>query len=116
AYDEVARVVGVDPHGVMVHVDALRRQADGLTAVVRVVDRRGRPVHAIRVLRIDADLRVIEGADVVVVRLGPRRPAVTGAIQTGRPLLRGLSLVDLGIGRGIRLDQGVHDLPIAWRD
>src|SRR2546426_6662716 len=34
------------------------------------------PIYAIRVLRIDADLRVIEGADVVVVRLGPRRSAV----------------------------------------
>src|SRR2546430_7433784 len=49
-----------DPHGVMVHVDALGRQADGLTPVVGVVHRCGRPVYAIRVLRIDADLRVIE--------------------------------------------------------
>ena len=56
ADDEVIRVVGIDPHRVMVDVNADRRVADRLAAVIGKVERRRRPVDAIRVLGVDAHL------------------------------------------------------------
>ena len=116
ADDEVTRVVGIDPHGVVIHVDALRRVADGLAAVVGEVDGRRGPVHAVGVLGIGAHLGVVEGADVVAVHLGPRRAAVARAVQAGGTRLRRLGFVDARIGRGVRFDERVDHFGVAARD
>ena len=116
ADDEVTRVVGIDPHGVVIHVDALRRVADGLAAVVGEIDGRRGPVHAVGVLGIGAHLGVVEGADVVAVHLGPRRAAVARAVQAGGTRLRRLGFVDARIRRGVRFDQRVDHFGVAARD
>ena len=54
--DEVIGIVGVDPHRVMVDMNALRRGAGGLAAVARDEDGRRRKPYMIRVPRIHPNL------------------------------------------------------------
>ena len=56
ADDHVTGIGGIDPHRVMVDVNADRRVADRLAAVIGKVERRRRPVDAIRVLGVDTHL------------------------------------------------------------
>ena len=76
ADDDVVGVVGIDPHRVMIDVNAHGRIADRLAAVIRIVQRRRGEVDAIRILRVGAHLRVVEGAHVGAVHLFPRRTAI----------------------------------------
>ena len=55
-HDEVARVVRVDPHRVVVFVDAEHAGAPRIAAVVGEREIHRHAVQAIRVLRVDADL------------------------------------------------------------
>ena len=81
-HHDVFRIVRIDPHGVMIDVNADGRITNGLAAVVGDLHRRGRPVHTIGVLRIDANLRVIERARVLGIRARPRRAAILTPIET----------------------------------
>src|SRR2546429_6368072 len=56
ADEDVTGIVRVDPHRMVVDVNADGRVADRLAAVIRKIQRRRGPVDAIRVLRVDADL------------------------------------------------------------
>src|SRR5690606_20844968 len=65
-----------------------------------------REVHAVRVLRVDAHLRIVERPDVRRVHLLPRRAAIVAAVQTGPPLT----------ALRLRLDHRVDDARIARRE
>src|SRR3989441_1683754 len=116
ADDDVTGIVRVDPHRVVVDVNADGRVADRLAAVIRKVQRRRGPVDAIRVLRVDADLRIVEGADVVVVHPLPRRPAVGRAVEPGGPRLRGFAGSRVRVGRRVRFNHQIDDFRIGRGD
>ena len=69
-------------------MDAVRRRARRLAAVVGELDGRRRPVHTVGVLRIDAYLRVVKRAHVTVVHPAPRLAAVRRAIEAAQQPLR----------------------------
>ena len=56
AGDDVVGIVRIDPHGVVIDVNADGGVADRLATVARIVQGRRGEVDAIRVLGIDADL------------------------------------------------------------
>ena len=116
AGDDALRIIGIDPHGVMVHVNAFRGAARRLAAVARVLHRRGRPVHAVRILRVDTHLRVVERTRVLGAHVRPRLAGVFRAIEATRPLLRRDLGVLLEIGRRVGFDHGVHHVGVRARD
>src|SRR5205085_5553034 len=79
--DNVLGIVRIDPHGVVIDVNAVSRGAGGLAAVVGEKNWRGRPIDSIRVLGIDAHLRVVEGTRVLIVGALPGRAGVLRAIE-----------------------------------
>ena len=116
AGDDALRIIRVDPHGVMIHVNAFGRVARRLAAIAGVLHRRRRPIHAVRIFRIDAHLRVVEWTRILGAHIRPRLAAVFRAIQPTRPPLRRDFGVLLEIGRRVRFDHGVHHVGIRARD
>ena len=104
---EVLGIGGVDPHGVMVGVHAhvvggaLRDLCEGAAPVLAPVRGGGQRVDAILVRRVDEDVRVVHGADVLVADLAPAVAAVLAAVSAG-------------LGRV--LDQRVQDARVGPRD
>ena len=113
---DALRIIGVDPHGVVVDVQTLRRATGRLAAIAGILYRRGRPVHAIRILGIDAYLRVVKRPHVFRAHVRPRLAAVFGAIQPTRALLRRDLGVLLEIRRRVRFDHGVHHVGVRACD
>ena len=97
------RVERVDPHGLMVTVHVVRNRAEGAPAVLREVQRTRQRVHAIRILRVHPDVRVIEGTEIDVRITVHCAPRLAGVIRT--PELA----FTLGFG------EHIHDVRIAWR-
>ena len=114
--DDVLGIVRVDPHRVVVHVNALRRIARRLAAVVRHLDRCGRPVDAIGIARIDAHLGVVERARILGVRTRPRGAAILAAIEAAQGLLRLLRRVLHHVRHGVGFHLRVHDLRVRARN
>ena len=119
---QVLGVGRVDPHRVPVGVDAPSRETRRLAAVVGIAERRAHPVNAIGALRVDADLRVVEGARVAQVPEleRPRRAAVGRPIQAARRL-RALGRIGLLAGRervrgGVGFDHRIDDLAVRRRN
>ena len=85
---EVFGIGRVDPHGVMVgvHPDVvggpLGDLGEGAAAVLAPVGRSGQGVDAVLVRRVDEDVRVVHGADVLIAHLLPALAAVLAAVAT----------------------------------
>ncbi len=97
--DDVPGVARVDPHRVVIRVDVAEGDEllPGLARVVGNADARPQAVHAVRVLRVDPEVGVVERAVAEVLS----RPGVLPAPSSvGRPVEAVL----------LRLDEGVHDL------
>ena len=115
--DDVSlRILGVDPHRMMIDVDADRRVARVLAALVGDLHGRGREPDAVGVGRVHAHLVVIEGAHVVVGRLLPRGAAVGRAIEPARHLLRLGAGHGLGVRERVGFDHRVDDRAIGRRE
>ena len=129
ADEPVIGVARVDPDGVIVDVHVAGSRARRLAAVVREQERGGREVHAIGILRVDLDPRVVEGAGILVAHPTPGRAPVLGAVEAAQQAA-GLGLLgrvtDGVAGRRqdrvvvaperIGLDQRVHDPRLTARE
>src|SRR5262249_21785939 len=78
----VARVGGVDPHGVVVGVDGAPGGAgEGAAPVTRAAQRDAQHPEVVGVIGVDADLAEVEWARAEVVHLAPRLAAVVTAVD-----------------------------------
>ena len=100
----------------MVHVNADRRVAGVLAALIGDLHRRRREPDAIGVGRVHADLRVIEGADVVVRRLLPGAASVSRAVEAALERLCLRARGRLRVWRAVGLDHHIHDVAVGGRD
>ena len=104
---EVLGVARVDPHGVMVGVDAhvvggaLGDPHEGAAAVLASVRRGGQGVDAVLVRGVDEDVRVVHGPDILVADL---LPALATVLAAKAARLAGV------------LDERVQDLRVRLRD
>ena len=78
--DDALRIIGIDPDGVIVHMDRLAGRCCGSTSV------RGEPkggeIDPVRIEGVDLHFRVVEGAAVEGVHLLPALAAVLGPVET----------------------------------
>jgi hypothetical protein len=105
ADEDVRGVRGVDPHRVIVGVDFRERDhgPERLAAVVRDGDQREDVVDAVRILRVDADVGVVERAVGDVVLGVDRRPFAAAVVGAQERALLGFH-------------EGVDDARIRARD
>ncbi|CAA9358627.1 MAG: hypothetical protein AVDCRST_MAG40-3336 [uncultured Gemmatimonadaceae bacterium] len=132
ADDEVVGVGRVDPHRVPVGVDRERAAPHRLPAVVGEAEDARHPVDPVGVLRVDAHLRVVERARVVLVLVHqrPGRAAVARAVEPRVGLvarhgaaepdhrlagLRRLLRAALRVRRGVGLDERVDHARVGGR-
>ena len=97
----------IDPHGVMIHVDADGGGSHIGAAVIRDIHGGGGPVDPIGIGGVHPHLGVVEGPGVVGVPSLPSDPSINGTVETRRG---GLILRSLG------LNEGVHDARVALGD
>ena len=124
---EVVGVGRVDPHRVVVGVDAhvvggaLRDLGEGASAVLAPVRRGRQRVDAVLVGGVDEDVRVIHRPDVLVAHLLPALAAVLAAVSTrfGGMLNKNVKYLGIGGGHGdpdtalVALGQPVGELAPA---